>query len=307
MRAIKYLLIVTVILFAAVFLITRFGKTDEIDDTDTAESTQASETVTSIEFNEEDNVNIDNIWAMFLVNNSNPLPDNYDSMITTEVVFEDYREYYMDSRMAEYFTNMVEDAKKDNIDLLMVSAYRTIAYQQKNFEDSVQERMDSGMDYDTAYVDASASVASPGKSEHNAGLAADIMCAANTNMDDDSFENTPEFEWLSEHAHEYGFILRYPKGKIAYTGIIYEPWHYRFVGVYYANELKKLDMCLEEYYEYRGWVDDSGKAIYMTGPVEKEEIRTPEMYVDAETVPPETEKVTTHKETEPEQSVTIIV
>ncbi len=324
LKGIKYLLIITVILFAVVFVVTRFGVKEKAPADENITGGEISGTASGhpdtggissgneasgvpVTFEEEDNVEIDNKWAMFLVNNQNPLPGNYDGMIDTELVFEDYREYYMDARMSDYMLRMIEDAKADGTELLVVSAYRTSEYQQDNFDRSVQERMDRGMDYEAAYVDASASVAFPGRSEHNAGLAADIMCEENTNMDDDSFETTKEFAWLQENAAKYGFILRYPKDKTDYTGIIYEPWHYRFVGVYYAKELNRLGMCLEEYYEYRGWLDENGRAVYMRGPAGDNAESSPapgEIFVGGETEATVTKSTFV---TPAEQSVTIIV
>ena len=104
------------------------------------------------------------------------------------------------------------------------------------------------MNDDEAYKKAVEAVAIPGKSEHNAGLAADIIEQGNYTLTED-FENTPQFKWLNENAAKYGFILRYPKGKESVTGIIYEPWHYRFVGVYHATKIKDSGLCLEEYAE----------------------------------------------------------
>ena len=303
MRGIKYLLIITVLIIAVAFLMTRlvFKKVDETaDDTKTASDTATTET-TPAETEPEEDENIDNKWAMFLVNKKNPLPQNYDDIIETEVVFESWREYYLDVRAADYIKRMIDDASKDGVDLLVVSAYRDMAYQQQNFENSVQDRVDRGMSYDDAYADTLAEVALPGESEHNAGLALDIMCEENQNMDDDSFETTEAFAWLDKHAHEYGFILRYPKGKQDITGIIYEPWHYRFVGLYYAKEIKDSGLCLEEYYESRGWVDEDGKATKMRGPFD-----TPK---EEETVTTTT-AATKPKETMPpysEQKVSIVV
>ena len=303
MRGIKYLLIITVLLIALAFVLTNV-----VFKRDSGES-EASETVsetTPAETEPEEDENIDNPWAMFLVNSKNPLPENYDNMIETEVVFESWREYYLDVRAAEYIEKMLDAAKEDGIDLLVVSAYRTIEYQQQNFDKSVQDRMDRGMSYDEAYADTLNEVALPGESEHNAGLALDIMCEEYQSMDDDGFENTDAFKWLDQHAAEYGFILRYPKGKYDVTGIIYEPWHYRFVGIYYANEIKESGLCLEEYYESRGWLDENGKAIKMRGPFDETEKQESE----TATQPPET-SATEPKETMPsipfsEQKVTII-
>ena len=301
MRGIKYLLIITVLIIALAFIMTRlvFKKVDE--DTGSASETAAATETTPAETEPEEDENIDNKWAMFLVNKKNPLPQNYDNMIETEVVFESWREYLLDVRAADYIKRMISDAAGDGVDLLVVSAYRTIEYQQQNFDNSVQDRVDRGMSYDDAYADTLAEVALPGESEHNAGLALDIMCEENQNMDDDSFENTEAFAWLDQHAHEYGFILRYPKGKQDITGIIYEPWHYRFVGLYYAKEIKESGLCLEEYYESRGWVDEDGKATKMRGPFDEPK--------EEETVTTTT-AATEPKETMPpysEQKVSIVV
>ncbi len=204
----------------------------------------------------------DNTWAMFLVNTDNPVSQEYCDGIETAFVYESWREYYMDSRMAEYMKQMLKAAAEDGCELKIVSAYRTIKYQQDNFDRSVKDRMDNrGMTYEEAYADTLREVQLPGYSEHNAGIAADIMSDEYESMDDDGFENTKAFEWLSENAADYGFILRYPKGREDITGIIYEPWHYRFVGVYYAKLLDDRDITMEEYFKEMNWVDNSGKAI----------------------------------------------
>ena len=305
LRGIKYLLIITVLLIALAFVLTYLFNNNSGDE-EVSETTAATET-TPAETEPEEDENIDNAWAMFLVNSKNPLPKNYDDMIKTEVVFKSWKDYELDVRAADYIERMIDAAKEDGIDLLVVSAYRTIGYQQQNFDNSVQDRMNRGMSYDDAYADTLREVALPGESEHNAGLALDIMCEEYQSMDDDGFENTDAFKWLDKHAAEYGFILRYPKGKYDVTGIIYEPWHYRFVGVYYANEIKKSGLCLEEYYESRGWVDENGKATKMRGPFDEIEKKSEET-----TAPPVETSETEPKITLPsipysEQKVTIIV
>lgn len=302
LRGIKYLLVITVLLLALAFVLTTFvfkngGESEET----VSETVFSAESETTAEPEKKEDENIDNAWAMFLVNKKNPLPLDYDSRIETKVIFESWREYYLDVRAAEYFEKMLDAAKEDGIDLLVVSAYRTIEYQQQNFDRSVQDRVDKGMSYDDAYADTLAEVALPGESEHNAGLALDIMSQDYTSMEDDGFENTEAFAWLDKHAAEYGFILRYPKGKQEITGIIYEPWHYRFVGVYYANEIKKSGLCLEEYYEKNGWLDSDGKATDMLGPVKEE--KPAETAVPENTEPKETMPTTPYSE----QKATIIV
>jgi D-alanyl-D-alanine carboxypeptidase len=210
---------------------------------------------------------IDNEWAMYLVNEKNPLPADYDERIETTLVFSDWRDYFFDNRAAAYLLNMIDDAAADGIDLLIVSTYRSQQYQKENFERSVADRMAAGMDYDSAYADTLREVTLPGFSEHNAGLAADIMSPDYTSMDDDGFKDTEAYAWLIEHAPDYGFILRYPEGKEDVTGIIFEPWHYRFVGVYYAKEITAQGITLEEYFAENGWLDETGKAIYSVGPI----------------------------------------
>jgi D-alanyl-D-alanine carboxypeptidase len=101
--------------------------------------------------------------------------------------------------------------------------------------------MNQGMDKVTATKEAAKIILPPGTSEHNLGLAMDIISL------EQSFENTKAFRWLSAHAQDYGFILRYPKDKEAITEIIYEPWHWRYVGIENAKKIKASGMCLEEY------------------------------------------------------------
>ncbi len=88
----------------------------------------------------------------------------------------------------------------------------------------------------------------PGYSEHNTGLAVDLGGSGNFKLEQD-FENTAAFAWLIENCADYGFILRFPKGKEAITGVIYEPWHYRYVGKEAAKEIMSSNLCLEEYLE----------------------------------------------------------
>jgi D-alanyl-D-alanine carboxypeptidase len=88
-----------------------------------------------------------------------------------------------------------------------------------------------------------------GTSEHNTGLGFDILEKGNYSLSS-SFENTAQFKWLMENAENYGFILRYAENKTVQTGIMYEPWHFRYVGVEHAKKINELGMCLEEYIDY---------------------------------------------------------
>jgi len=186
----------------------------------------------------------------YVVNKTYILPEDYE--IQTDYVQGSYE---MEKTAAKHMREMIAAAKEDGINLKVLSAYRTVNYQKKLFERNVKSRMeDYGMSYEEAYYDTSINIAPPGGSEHNAGLAADII----TENDWDTytgFEDTDEFAWLQIHAPEHGFILRYLKGKEDITGYIYEPWHYRYVGVKYAQDIMDSGLCLEEYFEKYVWVD----------------------------------------------------
>ena len=185
---------------------------------------------------------IDNLWAYYLVNADNPLPSDFE--IKTTVIYED-RE--VDNRVAPYLIEMLAAAKADGIHLKVQSAYRSVEYQQMLHEISIKNFMeDAGMSMEDAIAATEKELALPGTSEHNAGLAVDLNCRDAWELTE-SFENTSEFRWLKLNSYKYGFILRYPEDKVDITGIIYEPWHYRFIGVYHATKLTESGLCLEEY------------------------------------------------------------
>ena len=109
--------------------------------------------------------------------------------------------------------------------------------------------MGEGYSYERAVEEAGTVVAVPGTSEHQTGLALDIVDASYQHLDE-AQEDTQVQQWLMEHSWEYGFVLRYPSGKSETTGIIYEPWHYRYVGREAAREMTELGLCLEEYVDW---------------------------------------------------------
>ena len=179
---------------------------------------------------------------LFVVNKDVFLPDDYE--IETSFVQGSYE---LEAVAAEHCREMIEAAKNDGIDLKVLSAYRTVEYQKNLFDRNVKQRMEEmGMSYDEAVYDVSINIAPPGGSEHNAGLAVDIIDTGHWDTYEE-FEDTKEFDWLINHCTEYGFILRYPKGKEDITGYIYEPWHYRYVGLESAKAVMDSGLCLEEY------------------------------------------------------------
>ena len=148
---------------------------------------------------------------------------------------------YLDERVAPYYNEMYKAAYEDGIHLVPISGYRSVERQTRNFERKINYYIDQGYSKVEATQEAATIILPPGTSEHNAGLAMDI-CSLEQN-----FEDTKEFEWLCENAADYGFILRYPEDKQDITKIIYEPWHWRYVGVEAAKEMKASGECLEEY------------------------------------------------------------
>ena len=176
-----------------------------------------------------------------LVNPWNPLPDSWTPDLVT---LSDGRK--IDSRCYEAFEEMMDACKAAGYSPFLCSAYRTQETQQGLYDNKVQRLVDSGMSEEEAKVEAAKAVAIPGTSEHQLGLAVDIVDA---NMQDltDEQENTATQKWLMANSWRYGFIHRYPNGKTDITGIIYEPWHFRFVGQAAAEEMARDGLCLEEY------------------------------------------------------------
>ena len=180
-------------------------------------------------------------YYLLLANAENPLPQDWS--IQTEEVQNGYE---MDTRAAPAMREMIQAAKEDGVELMLCSAYRSIEKQQQLFDRSQQAYMAQGMSEEEAYAKTATETAIPGTSEHQTGLAADIVTPT-YQMLDAGFADTPAGQWLSEHAAEYGFVLRYPQDKQEVTGIIYESWQYRFVGKTHAKLMKESGLCLEEY------------------------------------------------------------
>ena len=182
-------------------------------------------------------------WRMVLVNPNVKLPDDYT--VETETA-DAATGKELQTEAAEAYRQMAKAAEADGVSLMLCSGYRNVEYQQGLFDKKVEQCLSEGLSQEDAEIKAATIVAAPGHSEHNTGLAADIV-TPDHQMLDTAFEQTPAFAWLSQHAAEYGFILRYPRDKTAITGIIYEPWHYRYVGVDNAAAILQSGGCLEEY------------------------------------------------------------
>lgn len=185
------------------------------------------------------NTNIEN-WNMLLVNRDYILPDDFEVELAP-CITSDPDSLKLDYRVAPHYNEMYLAALEDGIELVPVSGYRSVERQKNNFERKINTYMDQGYARTEATQMAATIILPPGTSEHNAGLAMDI-CSLEQN-----FEETEEFRWLSIHAADYGFILRYPEDKQDITKIIYEPWHWRYVGVEVAKEMQATGECFEEY------------------------------------------------------------
>ena len=180
-------------------------------------------------------------WNMVLVNGDHPMEEGYVPQLK-----ELEEGLSLDSRIIDAAKEMLADAKKAGLHIDICSAYRSVERQEQVFGDSMKERVKDGMSYWDAFNETSLNVAVPGTSEHALGLALDLISNQYTELDERQ-ETTAEAKWLKENCHKYGFILRYPPEKTNITGIIYEPWHYRYVGVEDATEIMKLGITLEEY------------------------------------------------------------
>ena len=180
-------------------------------------------------------------WNLLLVNDWNPLPAGYDSDVSFSTVSGGKQ---VDSRIIDAVNRMLNDAAA--YDLAVVSAYRPKEEQNTLYWRKVQQYTDKGYSDLEAQKVGGTIVKRPGFSEHNCGLAMDVGGSGDYTLEQ-TFANTPAYAWLIEHCADYGFILRFPEGKEDITGVIYEPWHYRYVGEEAARYIMDNDLCLEEY------------------------------------------------------------
>ena len=178
---------------------------------------------------------------LLLVNPWNPIPEDYEPRL---VDIGDGMQF--DERAAGALAKMLADCFAAHIMAVPISGYRTQEYQQGLFDDKLERVTSLGYTGENAFKKAAEEVAVPGTSEHQLAFAMDILDVDNPNLDITQ-EWTPAQRWLMAHCAEYGFILRYPNGTSELTGIIYEPWHYRYVGKTAAKEISEAGLTLEEY------------------------------------------------------------
>lgn len=180
-----------------------------------------------------------------VVNADNPMPEDWVcepvSLINGQNV---------DSRAYDDLQKMMDDARAEGLEPYICSSWRSYETQEQLFEDEIENYVRQGYSRSEATAQAARWVAVPGTSEHELGLALDIVSIENQRLEE-AQEDTETQQWLMEHCYEYGFILRYPKDKEEITGISYEPWHYRYVGREDAAAIRNMGLCLEEYVAWK--------------------------------------------------------
>ena len=212
-------------------------KKEQSESEETAEEEEVTEKEEPIILNTDPNT------FTFLVNKEYVLPADYVPKLVEPQVNhcqpEGSHKRYMRAEAASALEEMFAAAKKKGYDLFVKTAYRSYKNQYETYTWMLEFR---GVQEAVYYH------AVPGTSEHQTGLAVDIVCEASGYENDLSFEKTKEYKWLKENCHKYGFTLRYLKGMEHITGYNYEPWHYRYVGIELATYLMENNLTLEEYY-----------------------------------------------------------
>ncbi len=183
-------------------------------------------------------------WKLLLVNPWNALPEDFSVELVTLATCG----LKVDKRIRADLNEMFFACRDAGLRPLICSAYRTQATQTRLYNNKISRLRAAGYDQETAVEEAGRWVAVPGTSEHQTGLALDIVSSSYQGLTRKQAD-TAEQKWLMEHCWEYGFILRYPEDKCDITGIGYEPWHYRYVGREAALAMRDSGQCLEEYLE----------------------------------------------------------
>lgn len=181
---------------------------------------------------------------LVLVNASHELSQDYDPKLRTIC----NGRLQASGRLKDALVDMLQEASEEGYQFWIASAWRSREKQQKLVDDDVQEAMRKGMSYEEALQETYKETMPAGYSEHETGLALDILCAGNTVLNKEQ-EKEPGNRWLRKNSWRYGFILRYPSEKEKVTGIRYEPWHFRYVGKKAAAYMHKYDLTLEEFWK----------------------------------------------------------
>lgn len=174
---------------------------------------------------------LEDSWQLLLVNRWNSLPEDYSVQLV-----ELRNGFQVDERCYPDLQAMMDDCRAEGLSPVICSAYRTREYQERLYRAETERWLARGYSRANAEAEAGKSVAVPGTSEHQLGLAVDV--------EGDTYD---VFLWLQENSWKYGFIFRYPGSKTDITGTVEEVWHYRYVGKEAAAEMYEQGLCLEEY------------------------------------------------------------
>ena len=173
-------------------------------------------------------------WNLILINSENSVPDNYQfKQLTIK------NGHIIDERIYPDLQKMFDDARAEGVDPIVTSAYRTIEEQQEIYDSRIEKHIEAGSSTQEAIDKTRDYVALPHHSEHHTGLAVDI--------NSESGNNQIVYDWLAKNSYRYGFILRYLESKENLTGINFEPWHFRYVGIDEATYITEKSICFEEY------------------------------------------------------------
>ena len=226
-------------------LLGEVSESDQINISDILNTTEDSEASENAEEQSADGAQFSpDDWNLMLVNKQHPIPDNY--VFETAQISSGGK--LCDARILTPLKQMFEAANADGVTLVVCSPYRSNNRQEMLFAKKVDYYMNQGYDYMQSYALASQAVTIPGSSEHEIGLALDIITDGYCSLDE-GFGDTPAGRWLAQNSYKYGFVVRYLKGKEEITGIEYEPWHIRYVGVAAATVMYEEGICLEEFWD----------------------------------------------------------
>lgn len=195
---------------------------------------------------------------LILVNRFEPLPQGFEHNIR----FKSVRGKLFEKQAGAALEGLLQAAENDNCGLEVISGYRSADYQQVLWEKEISKEMACGLDYQAAKEKCALTLALPGESEHQTGLAVDFGKKGDDDVSYD-FIRSKQSVWLERSAHRFGFILRYPRLKEHITGIAFEPWHYRYVGVESACIIRENGICLEEFLDFYQdkYLDSTNKGI----------------------------------------------
>ncbi|WP_081668231.1 M15 family metallopeptidase [Butyrivibrio sp. MC2013] len=183
-------------------------------------------------------------WKLILINKQHPIPQGYEFKVASV----SGGGKVCDERIVAPLKEMFDSAASDGVELVVCSPYRSNARQEVLFDNKVESYMEQGYNYMDSYSLASQAVTLPGSSEHEIGIALDII-SSNYSSLDEGFGDTAAGQWLADNSYKYGFVVRYLKGKELVTGIEYEPWHIRYVGIAAAQIMHSEGICLEEFWD----------------------------------------------------------